>query len=420
MNRIFLKTSLAGALLVLAGPVFAADPIKMTVSGEMKEWFGVTRQDGALDPASASQGKEKFNHTGMDTQTFVAFGGDTKLDNGLTVTARLQLDVLTNYGPNVGSTQVHESSVAIAGDLGTIRGGIKETANNTMHNEAPDVGITYSSVGDWVTPPKNFTTFAQPVNGIPNPVPYNFTSFAAFTDKQPAVSYISPTFLDGFSLGASYVPGSGAVGPVNTLTTSHNVWESTLAYTKEIKGVTVGLDGGISQGKGPKNGPSTVSTALSPGSYFSQSFTAYEGGAKFAYGAWTLGGAYLGMREHRAPCSDIGTCPVGAGTNSGIPLMTGYSWDAGLSYVNGPYGASVSYYTEQHRGGYQLTAKQPVVGVLGKPETFQTGLVSGSYELTTGITSRSTLFYGKFAGIDGTLANKSDGYGLVTGLDLVF
>ncbi|MFN3076108.1 MAG: porin [Alphaproteobacteria bacterium] len=406
---LFATTALVGTLMAV-GTASAAEPIKLAVGGQMKQWFGVVNQHGAnlADQFGGTAGGGKFNKTGLDTQANVLFSGETKTNNGLVVTARIQLDTPANFATTLASVATRESSVALAGGLGTLRAGIKEVANQTMHSEAPDVGITYGGVSNWFAPPSGWASMAPYANaagrniGLLNSNLWSATSFMAFTDKQPSVSYISPSF-HGLSLGASFVPGSGSIGPVDTLNTPHNVWETTLAYAREFAPVTLNLDAGYARGSGPKRGAIAFAT---PASYFGQSFRAWEGGAKIVIGGWTLGGAYLGLEEDK-----VDNPAAVTQTGTAVISTTGHAWNAGLSYINGPWGASLSYYNEKHRGFVGNTAGQ---------EEFGTGMLSGSYELGPGITSRSTAFVARYAGLDESSANKNQGYGLVTGIDLAF
>src|SRR5262245_6559438 len=80
------STSLLGAGLV-GGPAFAADGIKLAVGGFFKEAYQVVfDDDGEGEPGN------EHNTDGFFNDAEVHFTGETTLDNGLTIGARIELE----------------------------------------------------------------------------------------------------------------------------------------------------------------------------------------------------------------------------------------------------------------------------------------------------------------------------------------
>lgn len=384
-------TALVGAISA-AQPVGAAEPLKLGLSGNMQQWFGVVSQDDAREGTAAER---KFNNVGFSTNTLVGFSAETALDNGIVVHAEIKLDTWNGPGtgadagaPQQGRVTVREQWASLAGGWGMLRMGIKEAGNVTLHHEATDAGIGYGKVDQWLISPASANangTFPNQLNA------WDGTSFDAPFAPAPSIAYFTPKF-SGFQLGLSYLPsadtvntagaGSG-VGVVNRTNQRNNFWDATLAYENVFGGLKVGADIGLAKAYGAKNGAN-------------QDQRLYEAGLTLGYGDFTLGGATMHLEENNA---------------IGIIQMEGYSWNAGLQYApEGPWALSALYYAERHKAT-----------VTPGSDTFQTYLVSGKYNLGPGIDAKTSAFWGEYDGEPaGATNSRNDGYGLVSGIDLTF
>jgi len=422
MNKLLLGTTALVAASLIAGIASAAEPLKIGVSGNMKQWFGVINQstsgNAASGTATATRGMDYAN-TGLNSDTEVDFKAVTTLDNGLEIEARIELDILdrgngaTNAGPNGVAVDEEWASIGSA-KYGKIYAGVKESINKSMHNEAVDVGIGYGDVDQWIHEPVGMATFGGngAGTGTGGNNTWDDTSFQNLIDDSASVSYITPQFA-GFQVGVSFAPngqgntgGAGTIGPANRATHQSDAWDATLAYKRTVGGFTIGADAGVGGAQGSKFGQSGVTTTAQ----------VWNTGLKMSYAGFTLGGAFFGYNDNLTSASRSTTTGAGRPTS-----LDGNAWNAGLSYANGPWATSVLYYHEQHRGLIGNETNQLSTGIR-KQEEFDTYMLSGKYALGPGIDAKATGFYAEYNGRDYGVGadNKTTGVGLVTGLDLSF
>ena len=121
MKKVLLgTTALLGAGLV-ASPAFAADGIKLGVGGFFKTAYMVNFDDDG----EGERGNER-NTDGVFSDAEIHFTGETTLDNGLTVGARVELEGEDNSGD--GNDQIDEAWIYFAGGFGELRMGSDDDA----------------------------------------------------------------------------------------------------------------------------------------------------------------------------------------------------------------------------------------------------------------------------------------------------
>jgi outer membrane protein OmpU len=177
---------IGGGMMAATCPTaLAADGIKIEVGGFFREAYQVVIEDDQ----EGEPGNER-NTDGFFNDAEVHFTGSTKLDNGLEVGARVELE-----GEN-DSDQIDEAWVWFSGGFGEIRVGSDDDAlaNSCI---VPPGGTT------------NFSAFSPNQWGA-----RTFFTNSVCTgvdDKSDAqkILYISPLFY-GFQLTASYTPEPGA------------------------------------------------------------------------------------------------------------------------------------------------------------------------------------------------------------------
>ncbi|MBF0092964.1 MAG: porin [Alphaproteobacteria bacterium] len=398
---------------LVSGAAHAVEPLKLGVSGNMKQWFGVVNQTTSGAPYTSAQatatGGRDYANTGLASDTEVYFKASTTLDNGLEIEARVEIDIVDKGNGAANSTPqnvaVDEEWASIgSAKYGKVYAGVKESINVSMHNEAPDVGIGYGDVKEWIHEPSGMVMFGGGAVGGGND--WDFTSFEALIDDSASISYITPQFY-GLQLGVSFAPngqgntgGAGTIGPANRAYHQSDAWDATLAYTREFNGVTFGADAGIGGAQGSTSGQSGLTSTAN----------VWNAGMKIGYAGFTLGGAFLGYND------DLSTR-----STSGALSLDGNSWNAGLSYENGPWAVSTMFYHEEHRGSIGTGDNKIITSQ--KAEKFNTYLLSGKYTLGPGIDAKATGFYGEYLGRNYAAANtnyNTKGTGLVTGIDLTF
>jgi predicted porin len=166
-----------------AAPASAEEGIKLSVGGFFRAAYMVVIDDDGEGEA----GNER-NTDGFFQDAEIHFKGETTLDNGLTVGARVELEGETD------DDQIDESWVFFSGGFGEFRIGSIDDALGSLCVFAP--GGTY-----------NFSAFSPNQWGA-NSLTSNSICFGAddVGDSQKIV-YFSPIF-SGFQIGLSYVPSS--------------------------------------------------------------------------------------------------------------------------------------------------------------------------------------------------------------------
>jgi hypothetical protein len=330
-----------------AAPVAASDGIKLEVGGYFSSAF-VTVFDGDHDGLhwGANRNRTALKH---DAEVYIA--GQTTLDNGLTIEARVEFE-----GEN-DVDQIDKSWIGWSGGFGQVRIG---SQNDALENQCP-------------TPPggtANFSAFSPTGYGSNDPIGSNSYCFSADNDSQK-ILYITPVF-SGFQLAVSYAPSAnardytqagvnGSGTPTNPDGTAHHIVTAYATYTYEGEdwGLTWGgggswqlkrnnVGGGVSDGRSEAYQTSGAVTfgAISVGGifeYFDQGGRDNDmwiagGGASYSTEAWIFGLQYShGRYEGDFLGDEFGT--EGAHSLNRIVLTTsfnlapGVDLDADLGYT---------------------------------------------------------------------------------------
>jgi outer membrane protein OmpU len=237
MRQTLLRTSMLVGMgsLACAAPVTASDGIKLTVGGYFSSAYVA-----AFDNKKEGRFGDHRNVDAVKHDAEVYFSGETTLDNGLTLGARIELE-----GEN-DADQIDKSYLFWSGGFGEVRIG---SQNDALENQCP-------------TPPggtANFSAFSPTGWGANAPISSNSYCFSADNDSQK-VLYISPVF-SGFQLAVSYTPSANAedytqVGvngsgtPSSPDGTAHHIVTAYATYSYEGEGWNMTWGGGGSwQGK---------------------------------------------------------------------------------------------------------------------------------------------------------------------------
>ena len=290
--------------MVFAGSGLASDGVKLEVGG----YFSSSYVVGFDKKAEGHFGNHR-TLDGLKHDAEVYFSGETTLDNGLTVGARIEL---------VGETdndQIDKSYVFWSGDFGQVRIG---SQNDALENQCP-------------TPPggtANFSAFSPVGSGSNDPIGSNSYCFSVDNDSQK-ILYISPSF-SGFQLAVSYTPSSNAedytqVGvngsgtPVNIEGTASHIVTAYATYTYE------GEDWGLTWGGGGSWQTKFNRTGDTPDGRNQ----AYQTSGALTFGSIAVGGVFQYL-DAAGPDNDIWIAGAGAS----------YSFEPfslGLQYSHGNY-----------------------------------------------------------------------------------
>lgn len=317
----------AVALTLAVSPAFAADDsgVKLGLGGHFK---------GYANYSDEGQGTRK---TDLLRDTEVHFGGETTLDNGLTVGAHIEATA-----DAADAFAIDESYVYMAGSWGRVNVGEEDGASYLLQVAAPSADDNIDGVRQSIIP----TTLGTGVS-----VDYA-NDLARNGDK---LTYLSPVF-SGFQAGASYTPhltvlGDGVdaagAGPNRT---DINTGVSELAVRYEGMFSNVGIIAGAGYEASTKNDRE------------------WNVGVDLDIGAFGLGAVYTKANAGDGPLF---------GTGPSLVFADETTWVLGADYTTGPFKIGASY----------LNADANDVGSLDR---YAAGVI---YSYGPGMTFRGSLGY---------------------------
>src|SRR5260221_398751 len=307
MKRILLGSS-ALCAMALAGPAFAQsanEPVKLGLGCYWNSAYGdIVSQSG-----QNSIGKR---HDDIQTDAVINIKGSTKLDNGLTVGASVQIrgidqNPTANSNPALNGVAtpdtIKRSYGYIRGDYGEFRIGDDDDARRQKALTAPIAGG-----GNLFG--ANTPEFQCSNNGGAG---NNTTMRKLENDKRiSGLIYFTPT-IAGFSGAVSYAPGgekggSGAIEPNTSVTNGANVVNNAVSaaigYSGKFGDFSLDAYGGFSSGHRARATPvnSNISGRDNP--------FAGAGGAVVGWGPFKFGGAYEYLYDRDVP---VTTAAVASG-----------------------------------------------------------------------------------------------------------
>lgn len=404
MRKLLLGTS-AICVLGAAGPALAqtsGEPIKLRLGGYLRSAYGdIASQNGA-------NGKNRSRDQ-IKQDNIIRFDGATKLENGLTVAASVQMRGLnTNTNPNNspnnaagtagGTDQIKRAYALIRGDFGEFRVGDDDSARRQLALVAPEAGNLFGSN----TPLISFSN---------NPVGTNSTMQTLEGNKRTTkLLYFSPT-MGGFSFAVSYSP-TGTKGNLNIDATA----PGNTAQTTGVPGTTMRTmdDLSLAANFDGRVGPFGLEAYLAGEHATRQTAvgttigknnpTAIGGGMVFSWGPFKFGGAYDHVLGPTYPVV------LGSGRRNEV-------FDLGVSVTEGPYALSLAW----SRGTYYNL-------VDGVAPVLHEVVLSGNYALGPGIALSAAIEYSHYNSHTAAVGGLSpqnftanyNGLSLMAGTDLTF
>jgi len=359
MKKFLLSTSAIVGVGLIAAPAGAAEKITLGLGGSAETYVGF--MDAEDDPIAA--GNRDPASVGLLTDKEVHFSGSTKLDNGITISVRIELEADEN------ATTIDESYISISSDtLGMIRLGGDDAAQGGAY-VGPDRGIS----GD-------YNNWIGAVNQTTNDNGYDMGNSG---DSQK-VTYWSPR-IAGFQLAASYIPvtdSRGGTNPaVNLNTVNHSAYSLSMTWREEVGGVAVNSQVGMYR------------EGLAAGSAVTGQ-TNVNVGLRLAYQGFDVGFAWGRFIQKAVTTSKDGRTLAGS-----------------VSYAEGPWKAGVWVLDHENQGA---------TATVGDDET-RTYSVFGQYQLSDGVLLQGMVFnvdYDEETNVDAN--EQSGGWGIVAGLALSF
>lgn len=299
MNKLMLGAA-AVALTLAVSPAFAADDsgVKLGLGGYFKGYVNYSTADDARS-------------VDFLRDTEVHFGGETTLDNGLTVGAHIEAGA-----DGADGFEVDESYVYFAGSWGRVNGGKEDGAAYLLQVAAPSADDNIDGIRQFVNP----TSFAS-------------ADYAADTSRTgDKITYLSPVF-SGFQAGVSYTPdidsNAGALTGNRTAIGDESATEGAVRYEGMLG--SVGLIAGAGY------------TATTQGA------DEWNAGVDLDIGAFGVGAVYKDINgdASSALASDVTTWALGADYTTG-PFKLGVSYlnqddDTTANVVSDRYAAGVVY-----------------------------------------------------------------------------
>ncbi len=198
MKKLLCSAAVCG-LALAATPANAGDGLTLELGGWMKGYATWIDQDDA--PAAGDA-----RSLDIIRQTEIHFGGETTLDNGLTVGFHAETEA-----DQAESLFVQESYAYFSGGWGRVNFGAEDGAAYLLQVEAPSADDNYDGLRQFLAP-TNYTVAGA--TGLAGLVLDYAQDQTGYSDK---VTYLSPIW-NGFQLGVSYVPEVEDISDVDSVT----------------------------------------------------------------------------------------------------------------------------------------------------------------------------------------------------------
>jgi hypothetical protein len=306
MKKVLLGTTALVAAGLAIGDAYAADGVTLELGGRYMGAAGVVFDDA--DGYDEDDVREYVFKQDVE----VYFAGETVLDNGLTVGARVELEGQTS------ADQIDAVYAYFSGGFGEIRFGDTGEAMAQLCYLVPSASGIFGAD----SPNFNFSNAGIAGYGATNGTCYGLD------DKSTKIVYFSPNF-GGFSFAASFTPDN-TEDTRNTVDGAGTRFDNDLGqnsenlsvgaqFTHDFNGVNLALGGGGTWSFDREGDGNSVDER--------QDYNAY---AQVGFAGFTIGGA-LGIRQNR-------------GGDGSDDLVWGagitYNWDAwtvGFGYSHGRY-----------------------------------------------------------------------------------
>jgi len=308
MKKVLLGTSALVAAGLAIGDAYAAEGVTLELGGRYMGAAGVAFDD--LDSALVDNDDLREYVFKQDVEVY--FAGETVLDNGLTVGARIELEGQTS------ADQIDAVYAYFSGGFGEIRFGDTGEAMAQLCYLVPSASGIFGAD----SPNFNFSNAGVTGYGATNGTCYGLD------DKSTKIVYFSPNF-GGFSFAASFTPDN-TEDTRNTVDGAGTRFDNDLGqnsenlsvgaqFTHDFNGVNLAVGGGGTWSFDREGDGNSVDER--------HDYNAY---AQVGFAGFTIGGA-LGIRQNRGG-DGSDDLVYGAGIT--------YNWDAwtvGFGYTHGRY-----------------------------------------------------------------------------------
>ncbi|QEX25128.1 porin [Hypericibacter adhaerens] len=315
MKHVLLGTTALVAAGLVASNAQAAQGVQLGIGGYYVGAAGLIldQDDGTGDPGQHTR------DVVFRQDVEVHFKGETTLDNGLTVGARIELE------GQQSTDQIDEVWAYFKGGWGQVRFGDDDDATEQLHYLIPAAATAFG-----VDTP--FFEFSNNHGGFTNGFNQTNSTVLNISGDATKILYFSPTFA-GFSFAVSFAPdrrgedtysywsGPGGTTYSNNTGQVQNVFAAALNFDHDFNGVSLATGIGFAEGQYEQTGGVTNN----------ETTWGVDGHLIVSFSGFTIGGAGRYQQNfYSASGADLWT--AGAGVT--------YNWDAwtvGLSYSHGDY-----------------------------------------------------------------------------------
>jgi predicted porin len=318
MKKVLLSSVAVIGLASLATP--AAAQVKLDLGGYFKGYGMYTSQD---DDGTTSEARE----LDIIRNTEIHFGGETTLDNGLTVGAHFETEADRNDG-----MEVQESYVYASGGWGRVNFGAEDGAAYLLQVEAPSADTNLDGIRQYINPvnyDQSSVSGDFDVNDTVGGLDYD-QDVTGYADK---VTYLSP-IMNGFQLGLSYTPdisdsSSEDADNENDVNNALGAaYEAGVRYEGQFNNVGVIVGAGYTHVDLEKDTDTTGNE---------DDRTAWNAGIDLDIGPFGVGVAYTE--------DDFAETPVN-------PDDDEETWVVGVDYTTGPFKIGASYLNKDSGGDF--------------------------------------------------------------------
>jgi predicted porin len=350
---------IAAGMMGFSGAAMAAKKATLKVGGYFNANIGFSdQQEGVVG-----------NRTAFDTHVDgeVWFSGELKLDNGIEIRTRVELENESQ------ADNVDENYMQIRSQWGMLEIGSQDGAAESM---------TTGYLGTWATGVGQNVAFdTKDWIAVPPGIVFNFQGslndqrVRIETDAEK-VSYYSPRFA-GFQIGGAYVPNTeqDANGSVATTdTVFNNGFQIAANFDRKFDKVRVGIAAGYAELQAPKIGSAPDKNE-------------WMVGTRIDFGPLRVAASY-------------------SETNN-FPGFDGYGFELGVRYTWGPNKVSATFQHGEIEGSTAISAN----------DRFDTSMVSYARAIAPGAKWHVNLIWGRLQ--DETLPS-NNAYAITTGVQVRF
>jgi len=308
MKKLLLASVAISGLAMASAPAMAE--VELEVGGYFKGYGVFIDQDETTGT--------DVNDFDFIRDTEIHFGGETTLDNGLTVGAHFEIDV-----DQADASNVDESYVYFSGNWGRVNFGGEDGAGYLLQVAAPSADSNLDGIRQYVSP---FVTSGGVVGG-------NLDYDMDPTGKADKLTYLSP-IMNGFQAGVSFSPDTDNAASFGVGTESAGIDETyEIAVRYEGQFQSVGVIAGAGYSHGENNSAATTADDRD----------AFNVGLDLDISAFGLGAIYT-EDSTATQDSDVEDFVVGADYTTG-------PFKLGISYMNRDSEATAGSDFDRYTGG---------------------------------------------------------------------